>query len=142
MFDDFLNGIDPGDDSARVILSPETRHDVFPNYAIRDSIGQDAFQAVTDFEPELAVFNSDQKDDAIVETFLADFPILRDADAETFDVLAIERGDRQNCDLMARFLFELRELRFQRAHLILAHDAGVVVYPAAQRRHFNGQRQE
>ena len=109
MFDHFLNGIDPGDDSAGIVLSAEARHDVITGNPLGDSIGQNAFQAVTDFEPELAVFNSDQKDDAIVETFLADFPVLRDADAETLDVLAIERGDRQNCDLMARFLFELRE---------------------------------
>jgi hypothetical protein len=100
LLDHFLNGVNTGDYSARVILSPETRHDVIPNDAIRNGIGQNTFQTVANFEPKLTVFDGDQQDDAVIETFLADLPVFRDANAETFDVLAIERGNRQNCDLM------------------------------------------
>jgi len=80
---------------------------------------------------DIRAMSPDQQDDAVIETFLADLPVFRDANAETFDVLAIERGNCQNRDLVASFLFELRELRFQHTHLILTHDSGVVVDSAA-----------
>src|ERR1044072_6742072 len=82
----------------------------------------------------------EDEDAALVEAFLADLPFFRDFDAEAGDVLALEAGNRQHGDLVARRAFELRELLLQRGRALARQQAGVVVDAAFKRRGIERER--
>ncbi len=43
------------------------------------------FQAITDFDPQFAVFGHDKQDQSVIAAFLADPPCLKSQDSPLFD---------------------------------------------------------
>jgi hypothetical protein len=66
-----------------------------------DSVGEAAFEAVADLDPELPVLDDDDEDHTVVEALPADPPLLGQADADVLEVLALERAEDRHRDLVA-----------------------------------------
>ncbi|VVN33015.1 hypothetical protein PS645_04930 [Pseudomonas fluorescens] len=97
-------------------------------------IGQAIFQAITDFDAQLAIIASDDQQCAVVLVFLADTPVTSELITEVGDVGTLQIRQRYHDQLLARGFFVGTELLIQ----LLAHRGfdhlGVVDDPPGQLR--------
>ena len=135
---DFHDRVNARFDAAGKISFAKARDNHFVDDSTCDRVRQNAFEAVADFDAELAVVLRDYEDGAVVELFLADLPALRDADAEAFDIFALQAWQREHGDLMAGLGFELPQPLLQRLRAARCHEVRVVVHASAQRRDVEG----
>lgn len=131
---DLHDRLKPSLNSPRQVVCAEARDYDFPNDAASDRVREDAFEAVSDFNPELAIISYNEQDDAVVEALLADLPALGYPDAEAFEAFSLKAGDREHSDLMAGLLLEAGQTLFENLDALRRHDPRVIVDAAAQRR--------
>lgn len=123
---------------AGIVVSAKMGHDDFTDDAAGDSVGENSFEAVADLDTQFAVISSDEQDDAVVESFFSDLPLLSYLDAETIDILSLETGYRKDRDLMAALLLKTGQALFQKTGAFKRQQAGVIVDSAAQQRDLHG----
>ena len=83
--DCFANKVDPGRQSAFVIIVLKVRLDVPLGNVESGRVWQGAFQAISDLDVHLPIFDEDEKDRAVPAVFLTDAPRLGDALGEILD---------------------------------------------------------
>ena len=108
-FDHLQYGVQSRFDSSREIPCAKPRHDDFLDDTVRDGVRQNSFKAVANFNAELSILLCDEKDRAVVEALLADFPRFGDSNAEIFQRVTFETRNRKYGDLMPGFLLESRQ---------------------------------
>lgn len=126
---------DTGFDAAGKIATPKPRHDDFLDDSVCDRVGKYAFEAVADFDTQLAIVLRDHEDSSVIETFPADLPVFRDPDTEALDVFALQAGNSKDSDLMAGVVFKLLQTLLQRLSASRRHEVGVIIDAPAKRRH-------
>ncbi len=100
--------------SAGVVAFLEERRDNVVGDVEAGRIGQRTFHAVAGLDKHLAVFDEDEKHSAVVASFLADTPGLRDALGVIGDRrFALHRAVNRDHDLGRSIAFELRQLLVQ-----------------------------
>jgi hypothetical protein len=77
----------------------------------------------------------DQQHEPVILALLAQFPGLRDADREPFEIVTVERIDRQQGELPARLVLVVRQLLLEPRALVRREHARRIVDVRAERRH-------
>lgn len=131
---DLHDRLKPSLNSPRKVVCAEARDYDFLNDAASDRVREDAFEAISDFNPELAIISYNEQDDAVIKTFFADLPALGYPDTEAFEIFPLQAGNRQHGDLMAGLLLEAGQTLFENLDALRRHDPRVIVDAAAQRR--------
>ena len=93
---------------ARVeIAFPELRHNFVVYDLAGDGVGQSAFEAVTNLDPDRAVFLKYQKNHSIVAVLLAHFPFLGKPDRKIFERTPFKTLKNSDYYLIGGLLLEL-----------------------------------
>ena len=127
-------GVGAGGDPAGKVVGAETGQDRVADDLAGQRVGQDAFHAVADLDPDLVLGRRDEKDDAVIGALLADMPGAAEADAIFLDVVALEARDGGDDELAMRRRLERRQLLGQLGLLRRLQQIGGVDHPAGQRR--------
>jgi hypothetical protein len=130
----------PGGHAAWEIPRPEPWNDIMSNDLSRPGIGQGAFQAITDFNSDLALLHRHQEQHAVVSSLLAKFPRCRYTMREFFKRLAGEGGEDQDSSLVACFRFMFCHSCQQRIHGRGRQHMGKIDDTACQRWDVEGLR--
>ncbi len=83
------------------IAALEFWRDVFVDDALGGGVGERAFEAVADLDPQAAIVLGDDEQRAVVDLLAADLPGFRDPQRELLDRLAVGRRHDQHRDLAA-----------------------------------------
>jgi hypothetical protein len=75
--------------------------------ALGGSVGERAFEAVTDLDPQPAIVLGDHEQRAVVDLLAADLPGFRDTQRKLLDGLAVGRRHDQHRDLAALSRLEI-----------------------------------
>jgi hypothetical protein len=100
---------DPCFNAAVIVAQLEMRRDGLVDDAIRDRIGQRAFQSVADLDAHTAVVFRNQQDRAVVDPLAPQFPLVGHADAVLLDFFGLRRRHHQHGNLAALLRLELRK---------------------------------
>jgi hypothetical protein len=65
-FNSTQNGLDPGDNATWQIAGAESRHKFVANDVGGPEVRQCAFQTITDFDADFAIFERDKEEDPII----------------------------------------------------------------------------
>jgi len=123
-----------GAQAAGVIALPEVRRNVLIDHTPRKGVGDRPFQSVSDFDPNLSLFDEDEEDQTVVELLVADLPPLRAADREVFQRFPFQRWEGVDDELRARSLLEGRQLLIQRVRGAFAENSRLVGDERGRRR--------
>src|SRR5205823_2466272 len=88
-------------EAAGEIAGLELRRDVFVDDTLGGSVGQRAFEAIADLDPQAAIVLGDDEQRAVVDLLAADLPGFCDPERELLDRLAVRRRYDQHRDLAA-----------------------------------------
>jgi len=121
------------------IAGSKSRHNLVSNDVRRPDIGQGTLQAIPDFDSDLTLLQSYQKQHPVVGSLLAKLPRRRHTMREFFQRLAREGGKDQNCSLIASFGFMVRHPCRQRIYSRGRQHMGEIDNPPLQRRHVERQ---
>jgi hypothetical protein len=98
------------------------------------SIGQHAFEAAADLDPDLALAGRDNQDHAIVQLLGANAPMTAELIAEILDGVALQRGKRDHHDLIGALVLERLEVGGDRHLLGIGEQVRVIDDAAGQLR--------
>ena len=91
-------------DAPVVVAGLEPRRQRRAQDAPGDAVGQEALEAVADFDPHPALLRRHDQEHAVVLPLLAEFPGREDLHGELLDAVAAEAGHREHGDLVGRGL--------------------------------------
>ena len=106
----------------------------------RGGIGQRAFEAVTNFDPHLVLFRSDQQQHTVVLLRLAEFPEPEELVGEGFDVAALQRLHGRDHELDSGLVLQFFRFRLDVAAGVRGHDVRVIDHATAERRKVERER--
>lgn len=107
---------------------------MFVDNSIAHGVGKSPFQTVTHFDAQRSVVFCNEKQDAVVNAFSPQFPLVRHSNCELFDALRLGCGNNQNGHLGALLFLKLSERVFQVALLGRIERAGQIRNPALKGR--------
>ena len=110
-----IKRVEPGVQAARVVVLIEPRHDGLGDDALRERVGNRAFEPVADLDAQAAIVVRDDEHDAVVDAAAADAPLLGHAQRVFLDRLGRRRRHEQHGDLAALARLECRELVLEAA---------------------------
>src|SRR5689334_12280844 len=105
--------IDARRDPAVEIPHAEVRRDRVALDAVRDGVGDRAFEAVADFDPQPAVGFRYYEDHAVLDARATYLPGVGNADRVLLDGLGRSRRDDQHSDLAALRALEIAQPRIE-----------------------------
>ena len=98
------------------------------DYPLGERVSQRGFQAVADFDPDLAFLHGYEEQRAVVPAFLAESPGSGDAHRVVFERFPFEAGNEQNRDLGGVRDLELPELFFEICSLLWCQHSRQIRY--------------
>ena len=120
--------VDPGGQSAFVIIRPKARFDVALGNVESGHVRQRAFQAVSDLNVHLPIFDEDEEDRAVFPVFLAAAPRLRDALGVILDGgIGLHLSENSDQNLIRCFTLELGEPLIETERRLFRDNPSVVV---------------
>src|SRR5262249_26676178 len=127
--DHLLDSVEAGGDPVGDLALAKRRCDPLPQDLARQRVGELGLETVADLEAHLPVVHEDEKDDPVVEALLPDAPGLGETDGVVFEILALERSEDGDHDLVAALALARAELALQPVAIRGREHARVVVDP-------------
>lgn len=115
--------------AARVIIGFEKRHDLLVQDLLNALVGQNALHAASGFHFDAVRIEDDQKQHAVIQVSLADFPSIEKRRRELFGRAMVGLPDRDNRHFRARAPLQSVEQRVQARFGRAVHDARHVADP-------------
>ena len=98
----------------------------------RLGVRQRGLEPVANLESQLSVLDEHDEEDAVVEAFLAEAPLLEERARDVLQILTLERSEHRDRHLRARGSLALGQERFEPRALGRRQEPGVVVHPAGR----------
>ncbi len=111
------DGVDAIRDAIGHVAALEARHDHVADDGVRRSVGQRAFQAVADLDPQLAIVRRDDQQRAVVLALLADAPAAAERQPPVLDRTAPQARKRDDHQLDRGLVLQALQLCGQPAFL-------------------------
>ena len=118
--------VDAGADAAGKIAALEFRRDDLIDDAPGGDVGKRAFEAVADFDAQMAVVLGDHHERAVVNFLTSDFPGVRHPDRILLDRLGLRGRHDQYRDLAALAPLQIPQRLRQRGNIAARERRGLV----------------
>jgi hypothetical protein len=115
-----------GADAAGEVAAPKRRQDRVLDDELAQEVGDDGLQPAPDLDANAALVGRDDEQHAVVAAGLADAPSAAELVAEVLDLVALQRWQRDDDELVARLLLERGELRLDRGPVLGLQQTRVV----------------